>query len=222
MVYLAVLWDFDGTLAYTSADVWLSLEYAADQLGGHIDETFRQNDSNLAKPIYEIFQQVTPFPGIEKYQKFNELLQIHYRMMNQYETTDFFTGMKEMLEKLNENGVRNYIVTMKPKEALEKILEKKQWKNLFTDWISPDSFGQKEKTKAEMIAYIIKREAFLKDQVIYIGDTWSDVMAAHENQIECMAVTYGDGEPGKLKSANPEYIVNRPEELREWLERSIR
>ena len=34
MKYKVILWDFDGTLANTGADVWDSLEYAAGKLDG--------------------------------------------------------------------------------------------------------------------------------------------------------------------------------------------
>ena len=47
MKYKVILWDFDGTLANTGADVWDSLEYAAGKLGGSMDEKFKSCDSNL-------------------------------------------------------------------------------------------------------------------------------------------------------------------------------
>ena len=77
MKYKVILWDFDGTLANTGADVWDSLEYAAGKLGGSMDEKFKSCDSNLGKPMREIFRQVHPFPGEEKLATFDEWVTIH-------------------------------------------------------------------------------------------------------------------------------------------------
>ena len=47
MKYKVILWDFDGTLANTGADVWDSLEYAAGKLGGSMDEKFKRKTSHI-------------------------------------------------------------------------------------------------------------------------------------------------------------------------------
>lgn len=48
---------------------------------------------------------------------------------------------------------------------------------------------------------------------MYIGDTWSDVEASRENQIDCIGVTYGDGEEEMLLSKNPTYCARSVDEI---------
>lgn len=205
--YKMVLWDFDGTLAYTGADVWKSLAYAAEQCKGTLPEEYQAVDSHLGKSVWEIYQQVSPYPGDETYDWFDKLVTMHYRTINDYSGTRFYPGIPELLRQLKADGIGNYIITMKPQEALERILEKKNWGNLFDGWISPDSFAGCERSKSEMIAYIMKEYGFEKGSYIYIGDTWSDVSAAHENGIVCIAAAYGDGEISRLLAERPEYCV---------------
>ena len=99
MKYKVILWDFDGTLANTGADVWDSLEYAAGKLGGSMDEKFKSCDSNLGKPMREIFRQVHPFPGEEKLATFDEWVTIHYRTISEYPKTELYPGIREILEE---------------------------------------------------------------------------------------------------------------------------
>ena len=55
MKYQMVLWDFDGTLAYTGRDVWITLEHAAAKCGGRLPKEFTGRDSNLGKTVKEVF-----------------------------------------------------------------------------------------------------------------------------------------------------------------------
>ena len=112
MKYKVILWDFDGTLANTGADVWDSLEYAAGKLGGSMDEKFKSCDSNLGKPMGEIFRQVHPFPGEEKLATFDEWVTIHYRTISEYPKTELYPGIRETLEEARDCGVLNYIITL--------------------------------------------------------------------------------------------------------------
>ncbi len=219
-----ILWDFDGTLAYTGADVWVSLQYAAEILGGKIPEYFRKEDSNLGKSVKEIYGMIAPYPGDENYERYDELVRVHYRKQNEFDQTSFYEGIRILLLRLKMQGAKNRIITMKPREALERILEKKDWAFLFEDWYSPDSFPGEEKTKSELIAYVMRQDAKKRNRqehiekeeqgaaeqvkYIYIGDTWSDVRAAHDNQIPCIAVTYGDGDTKRLLAEEPEYAAD--------------
>ncbi len=213
MRYKVVLWDFDGTLAYTGADVWISIEYAAEKCGGKLLKEFMEEDSNLGKSVKEIYQKVVPYPGDGQYEKFEKLIRFHYRQLNEYSGTYLYPGIYEFLKELIADNVKNYIITMKPEEALERILKKKSWENLFDGWISPDSFPECEKTKGELISYIMRKYGFKKAESVYIGDTWSDVRAAHDNKIACIGVTYGDGSTNRLQQEKPEYCALNVSEI---------
>lgn len=218
MKYKVILWDFDGTLANTGADVWDSLEYAAGKLGGSMDEKFKSCDSNLGKPMREIFRQVHPFPGEEKLATFDEWVTIHYRTISEYPKTELYPGIREILEEARVCGVRNYIITLKPEEALLRILKKKGWTDLFEGCFSPDSFGEVIRSKAQVIEDVMASGQMERESVVYIGDTYSDVTAAHENHIHCIGVTYGDGDTNKLLETGPDELAANDEELKKRLE----
>lgn len=218
--YNLILWDFDGTLADTAADVWNSVAYAARQLGGEIDADFRADHSNLARPMMEILRHVQPFPGEACLERFDELVRIHYRTLSVYAETELYAGIQEMLQDLREAGACSYIVTMKPVAALERILEAKGWGALFNGWCSPDSRAESvEMPKARVIREILADRGCPSHDVraVYIGDSWSDVRAAREAGIPCIAVTYGDGDTGRLLAEQPDIVAEHAADIRRAL-----
>lgn len=219
--YTAVLWDFDGTLANTGQDVWDSVEYAAKVLHGMVEPGFRAEDSNLGKTVDEIFEAVIPFPGEEYLQQFQEQIKIHYRTISSYPHTDLYPGIREILQWLKEKGIKCYIITMKPQEALLRILSIKSWEGYFDGWLSPDSLGTQERSKAELIKYLIKNQGLSQSKIVYIGDTYSDVIAARENSVDCIGVAYGDGDSRELAAYHPAFLADDTAELRRILEEKV-
>lgn len=219
MKYRLVMWDFDGTLADTAPDVWESIDFAAREMGGVLPQAFKRN-SNLALPLWKIYEKTRPYPGDENFRQFEKRVQIHYRTQNRFEKTILYPGAEELLCILKENGAKNHVITMKPHEALCSILANKNWNRYFESTISPDSFFdemKKEQTKSEMINWVMRQTDGKEGDFVYIGDTWTDVQAAHDNLIDCIAVTYGDGEEEKLFLKRPKYYARNVYEIRNIL-----
>lgn len=226
MTLRLVLWDFDGTLADTGADVWASLAYAAGRCGGKLPEGFVCDDANLGMPMAEIFRRVEPFPGPGAFDRFDEDVRVHYRMINDYPRTRLYPGVLGLLGRVRRERIRSAIVTNKPRQALERLLEAKGWSSLFDGWITPDwpvnrldglayggcaggsGTGTDGMDKTAMIARMIARFAATPAECVYVGDTWSDVAAAHANGVSCIAVTYGDGDTEALLARSPEHCVD--------------
>lgn len=211
MRYKLILWDFDGTIASTSEDVWRSINYAACACGSKLPEGFISNSSNLSKSTLEIFKCLIPYPGFEFYKKFDSDISNHYRNLNNFHSTHMYAGIARLILKLKKCGVINAIVTNKPLDALEKILNIKKWIELFDSWISPDSLYSESKvymSKKEMISLMINKYNISPFDCVYIGDSYSDVESSRENCVDCIAVSYGDGEISALKLARPKYLAN--------------
>lgn len=221
MRYRLVLWDFDGTLADTGADVWDSLNYAAACCGARLPEEFTADNANLSKSVSDIFRYLIPFPGDEAYETFNADVAAHYRALNDFAHTRLYSGVLPLIGALRRNRVRNVIVTNKPCQALERLLHIKGWGSLFDGWITPDWISSDcpheqttgEMSKTAMIAKMIALYNAAPGNCVYVGDTWSDVQSAHANGIDCIAVTYGDGDVVKLHEQRPEYCVNSVDEV---------
>lgn len=210
--YKMILWDFDGTLAYTGKDVWNSLEYAAALCGGKFPKDFMENDGNLGIPMMEIYKKIVPYPGEEKFSEFDALVTKHYRELSDYSDTYLYPGIQEVIDSARAHHLKQYIITMKPEAALERILVTKGWMGLFDGWYSPDSFEGKERTKSELISHVLAGGS-AERECIYIGDTWSDIVASRENRIDSVGITYGDGDTKLLLDQNPTFVVDNAFEI---------
>ncbi|WP_298578221.1 HAD family hydrolase [uncultured Olegusella sp.] len=206
MGYGLVLWDFDGTLADTSKDVWVSLRYAAARCNSAFAASFEANGANLALPVSEIFLHLDPQPPFFLCECFERDVSDHYRRLNDFEHTNLYPGIEELIDSLRHLGVKQAVITNKPLPALKRILIKKKWARLFDGFSSTDEGNGVVHSKAELI------QSFMDDwpclRPVYVGDSWSDIAAAHECEIDCIGVTYGDGDVNKLRQQAPTFLAD--------------
>ena len=87
-----VLWDFDGTLASTSGDVWGSLAYAAAKRDRRFPFGFEDDDENLALPMSEIFASLLPAPDPADLAGFERDVRVHYRSISAHPRTELYPG----------------------------------------------------------------------------------------------------------------------------------
>jgi phosphoglycolate phosphatase len=216
MSYEAVIFDFDGTLADSARDVWISLAFAAAEEGGRLREGFDSRASNLSLPLEDIFAAIEPFPGLERFESFAASVERHYRRVNRYEMTELYPGIPELLRRLKSEGVTSCIVSQKPEEALSRILRVKHWEAWFDAWLSPDSFPDLRLGKAARISLLLE-DRLKGRRAVYIGDSWTDAVAARESGIDFIGAAYGDGDPELLAAERPLRLVRDPRALGECL-----
>lgn len=216
-----VLWDFDGTLADSRRDVWRSLVYAAGREGGCFSDAFMGDQGNLSTSMENIFRHVNPYPGSDRLEDFIKTVNTHYRTMNKFSATSLYPGMKGLLGELRSRGISSVIVTLKPKIALERLLEDKGWEQMFTGWVTPDSVSDEERSKADMVAGVLEGGHLTPQACLMIGDSQGDIQAARVNGIRSVAVTYGDGDVESLRRANPTYIAHSVSDLESILKKAV-
>lgn len=215
--YNAVVFDFDGTLAFTREDVWDSVEYAAKAVGGALPAAFRADPRNLALPAHEIFHAVKGWSASdERFDAFTLALRKHYRELNDFSRTVLYPGIEALLQRLLGAGIPAYIVTAKPQEPLHKILRVKGWARLFRACFSPDSFGGNDRSKTELLRSML--DSHLSGlAAVYIGDSPGDVIAARSNGIPVIGVLYGDGDVERLRSESPDFVASTADEIAKLL-----
>ncbi|MFR3274560.1 MAG: HAD family hydrolase [Collinsella phocaeensis] len=213
-----VLWDFDGTLASTSGDVWGSLAYAAAKRDRRFPFGFEDDDENLALPMSEIFASLLPAPDPADLAGFERDVRVHYRSISAHPRTELYPGIKSLLVELRACGVANRIVTNKPQGALERLLSIKGWAPLFDGWVCADSGPDgTELTKEQMIRIAIERQGADPARCAMVGDSWGDVAGARAAGIASIGVTYGDGSVERLLAENPDRVAEESTGLRELL-----
>ena len=210
--YQMIIFDFDGTLADSKEDVWQSVEYACSFYNCSIPAAFRGDPSNLAFSTGELFDIFCPDIPKEKKQEFIENVKIHYRTINDFHNTVLFPRIEYLLAELVRRGSKCSIASNKPFQPLDKILREKGWGKYFEKYISPDYYPDRVLSKEKMIEILLMEN---KDNLkpVYIGDTYTDIVASRANRIDSIGVLYGDGDPGLVMAEKPDYIVETSHEL---------
>lgn len=216
----AVIFDFDGVIADTRADVWASVEYAADIVGGKMEPGFMEDTSHVAMPEQELFRHIRPVPDADKFDCFCDSIRIHYRTMNPFAVTRLYPGIRELFCYLRERGIPWVVVSSKPDQALRRLIAVKGWGDYMPVHYSLDSIPNAD-TKAAVYGFLMKND-WKKMHPVCIGDTWSDIAAARECGFVNIAALYGDGDRTKLLGEQPDYTAEDGWELLCRVEQLVR
>jgi phosphoglycolate phosphatase len=76
--------------------------------------------------------------------------------------------------------------------------------------------------KAKPLRKLVRRAHWSAADVFYIGDEVRDVLAARDAGVRSVAVTWGYSARAALVSAEPEFLVDTPEELIDMLRRAAK
>lgn len=131
-----------------------------------------------------------------------------------------FEGMKELLETLQAKGIRIAMVTGKGKHST--LISLKHFE--LTPYFEAIETGSpKGARKAEGIQLILEGlTGITKDEVIYVGDAPSDIIASRKVGIPVIAAAWaGTAEPQLLQELQPDEMFYSIEDFSDWLLSSI-
>lgn len=215
-----VVFDLDGTLVESHEDVWDSIEYAFDQIGCDFTADFRQDNTNLKLKPQEILYTFCPDVSEEKEIIFLRTLRRHYISQGGFKKTRMYPGIKMLLEDLRSGGLPLFIATLKSQQSTSSLLEAKRLSRYFKGVYSPDSF-QERKEKWQALEFILEKYDLPPEESLMIGDSATDLMAAHRVSMRSIGVTWGYGETQELMDQNPEKIVESVKGLKDYLFRMM-
>lgn len=127
----------------------------------------------------------------------------------------FFDGIKDLLLDLKENGCFLGIVTSRTEEEINELDELLEYINLFDMVITSDKV-KSPKPDPESINVIIDKFNLKREETIYIGDSESDSLAAHN---ACIYFGYASWE-NKNAISQYDYLFERPQDINKSINKS--
>ncbi|EEI27847.1 HAD family hydrolase [Corynebacterium glucuronolyticum] len=188
-----VLWDFDGTIASTWEDIYFTLNEVGKNMGWNIPDSVRTESAYRILSAEDIASKVVPEAGDTDLCKFASLVRTHYRKENPFNSTQMYPGLQMLLSNLNDVGCASYIVTAKPREALERILRVKHWSHYFASWYCLEETDELA-DKQQLVSRVVKEHQESTNKFKLIGDSFNDMQAACSNGIPFIAALYGEGD----------------------------
>lgn len=212
--YDAILFDLDGTLTDSSPGIMNSIVYALKKYNISVENTDDLRKF-LGPPLHESFRDFYGFDD-EKSMEAVGFYREYFSTKGLLEN-EVYSGIREMLEDLKENGKRLILATSKPQPFTDRIMEHFDLAKYF-EFIAGSNMDGTRSKKAEVIAYALESCGIMgKSNVVMVGDREHDIIGAKTVGIDSVGVEYGYGDYDELSGAGATYIVKTVEELKELL-----
>jgi phosphoglycolate phosphatase len=186
------IFDLDGTLVDSLPGIEFSAQAALSQVTTQLSITnFRPY---IGPPIREIFRRALK---LENDSDLLDGLERAFRVSYDdqgWTRTNLYPGVKKILMTLSTAGQRCYVLTNKPKHAVEKILQYLEVRPYFTAVYAPDMIHPPYASKSEMALALLQEERLDPATTCIVGDSLDDAAAAQHCGLHFIAIDFGYGD----------------------------
>lgn len=211
-----VIFDLDGTLLDTIADLAVATNHALKQLGypTHETEVIRTFVGNGINKLLE-----RALPANERTEENVMRMRTHFIPYYDAHNADLsapYPGIVSLLEALQEKGLQLAVASNKYQEATAKLVEQ-----YFPTISFIEVLGQRDgiavKPDPIIVFDILKKTDVSKEEVLYVGDSGVDMQTAQNAGVDAVAVTWGFRPRTELESFQPKGLIDKAEELLEFV-----
>ena len=208
-----VLFDLDGTIVDSAADITGSLAHMFTKLGLDVpsDEVLR---SYVGPPLLDSLRLTAGFDDAEAWEALN-IYRDHYG--EHVLRSPVFPGVAGVLERLHAAGVPVALATSKPESMARKVLDHAGLTQYFTE-ITGASDDEELSTKADVVREALRRleaKGIDTSNAVMVGDRGYDTLGAAANGVPTILVEWGYGSPSEAADAMA--VVHSADQLRSLL-----
>ena len=208
--YKTYIFDLDGTLLSTLADLAASTNYA---LRTHhlpersLDEVRRFVGNGVKKLMERAIPDGLNNPLFEEtFATFRQ----HY-MQHNLDTTQPYPGIMQLLEQLKAEDKNIAVVSNKFYAATRELC-----RHFFGDLV-PVAIGEREdirkKPAPDTVIEALRELGVDKEGAVYIGDSDVDIMTAKNSGMPCVSVLWGFRDKEFLLEHGATTLISKPEEM---------
>lgn len=194
-----VLFDLDGTLTDPREGITRSVQYALAQLDIH-EPDLQALEHFIGPPLLQCFMHTYSLNEARAWEAVNHY-RVRFREVGLYEN-QVFDGVVELLQLLREQGRTLYIATSKPTVFATEIARHFDFGRYFKTIYGSELDGTRT-DKVELIAHLLEQEGLDPADTLMIGDRKHDLIGAHRNGLDAVAVGYGFGSLEELSGERP-------------------
>ncbi|WP_303911567.1 HAD family hydrolase [Bacteroides mediterraneensis] len=212
-----VIFDLDGTLLNTIADLAAATNYALTQFGypTHSTDAYRFFVGN---GINKLFERALP----EADRTPENVLRIRSKFVPYYNVHNAdlsrpYPGIEDLLYQLQQHHIQIAVASNKYQEATAKLIGQYFPAIRFTA-----VFGQREnvptKPDPQVVNEIIQLAGVSKEEVMYIGDSGVDMQTGLNAGVTTIGVCWGFRPKSELQEFHPDLLVEKPEDISRFLQ----
>ena len=205
----SILFDLDGTLTDSVRGITNCFRYTLAKLNLPVP-----SDSELLSfvgpPLHRTFASLLQTSGTVSVE---EAVTVYRRFdAVSWRENAVYPGVPQMLESLGNDGYNLFVATSKDEDAARKILTCFQLNTRFAEVAGSDPEGRVA-DKTLLISELIERHELIAEETVMVGDRMHDIVAAKQNGVLALGVTYGYGSPAELREAGANFICDEPTEV---------
>lgn len=215
MKYKLVVFDLDGTVADTLADLAASMN-AALRMNGmptYPTDAYRRFVGNGVDNLIQntLADHWTPALAERVKADFNA-----YYADHTLDYTAAYPGMGELLARLSADGVMTAVISNKPDAFVPVILRTLYPEHRFS-YLSGQRQGVPRKPAPDALISLLDALRVQPDETLYVGDSDVDVIFAHAAGVRVCGVSWGFRGADELHAAGADRVADTACELAEMI-----
>ena len=210
MAYKAAIFDLDGTLVNSLADLADAMNYALKILGQPTWdlEAYRQKVGNSTNLLIQ--RALAP----DKQDLFDKMFEISSEKYAQIclNKSRLYDGILETIDELHKRQVKLAVLSNKDHNMAEKVVAHFFDKGQF-DAVVGTTTGNPIKPDPIHTLKIVDKFKLKPQEVIFVGDSDVDMQTAKACEMLAVGVNWGFRPIEELKQNGADTIINKPSEL---------
>lgn len=205
--------DLDGTLVNSLPDLALSVNSALVELGLPQAEeslvlTWIGNGADVlsARALDWAKKQTGRSLNEEEVLQFKRRFGFYYGE-NLCNISRLYPNVKETLDTLKAQGYILAVVTNKPTKHVQPVLAAFGIDHLFSEMLGGQSLPAIKPHPAPLY-YLCGKFGLYPKQVLFVGDSRNDILAAHSAGCPAVGLTYGYNYNIPIAEANPDWVFD--------------
>ena len=207
-----LIFDLDGTLLNTLPDITRAINDALRIEGYSYSFTLDEAKTLIGGGADRLVRKALKDKGDDPV-RFASLKQAYMPLYKAYQedNTKPFSGLVEVLESFQSQGISMFVVSNKP-DALAQIVVPHYLPGLFKG-VSGQKEGEAPKPNPASTLRVIDRFSLDKEETLYVGDSSFDIETAHNAGLQSVLVKWGYGFYTKELESKSDYVVASPSDL---------
>lgn len=207
-----VIFDLDGTLLNTIADLAICVNHALAECGfpTHPEEAYRFFVGN---GIMTLFERALPEgeKTPDNIARMRELFIPYYDGHDTVKSTPY-PGIPRLLERLQDSGVVMAVASNKYDRATQRLV-----RHYFPNIGFAAVFGNREgvpvKPDPAIVAEILTITGLGSEDTLFVGDSGVDMQTAANAGVDAAGVTWGFRPRAEIEQYAPAHIVDDPDRI---------
>ena len=207
-----VIFDLDGTLLNTIADLGTAVNYALarNNFPEHPITAYNMMVGNGVRRLIE-----RAIPSESRSEEIINRLLTDFRTFydkHLYDLTTPYPGIALLLSELRSRDVAVAVASNKYESAVKRLISH-FFPEIDFSAVCGNIEGYPPKPDPSIVFRLLSEYPMPKDAILYVGDSSVDIETARRACVDSVAVTWGFRPLHELVSANPSFIINSPAEL---------